>query len=74
MPAQTVHESVDLLLPFAITVTYSRFALSPSTPLILSLSKDERRSDRPVEGRTPRSWFDKLTTSRNVTVIMKCCT
>ena len=35
------------------------------SPLILSLSKDERfAQDVPVEGRAPRgSWFDKLTTS-----------
>ncbi len=41
-----------------MTATYSPFVLSPSTPLILSLSKDERRSGQ--------AW---LTTSGNVAVI-----
>jgi hypothetical protein len=34
------------------------------SPLVLSLSKDERLAqDAPVEGRAQGSWFDKLTTS-----------
>ena len=42
-------------------------ALSPSTPLILSLSKDEPRSGqacrRARKSGLWRSWFDRLTTS-----------
>jgi len=39
-------------------------------PFVLSLSKGERfAQDRPVEGRTPCSWFDKLTTNGNVAAL-----
>ena len=51
----------SLVQHFAITATYSPFVLSPSTPLILSPSKDERLVER-------------LTTSGNVTVIATQCT
>ncbi len=65
---------------FVIIVTCSPFVLSPSTPLILSLSKDERRSGQACrryilslsKGRTRRSWFDEFTTSGEVTVIAQC--
>ena len=57
----------DEVQHFAMTVTYSPFVLSPSTPVILSPSKDDRRSGQACrryilslsKGRTWRSWFDK---------------
>jgi hypothetical protein len=45
------------------------------SPFVLSLSKDERfAQDRPVEGRTSGSWFDKLTTNGNAAVFGKLST